>query len=433
MGRATNRVCLTVLALWVGSAAIVRAGDFPYRARIRTGEAAPGHASDRGRNDAPSGGQTTRVDVHGGPGDDYYATGQLPLGAVVEVYRHDRGGWCAIRPPDGSFSWVLEKYLSFAAGDGSQIAEVTSDRCQAHVGTALGSERDVRQVQLSVGEQVQVLERGDPWCKIAPPAGEFRWVRARYLEPLDESDDAPRGPSASPADSRRATRAAAGIEQTAGEGRDEHAREERARDTKHPRAAERSADDALHDDRPIERRLATLELELSAMVAHETNDWELGELAERAKDLAEEAEKQGDRDQAQELARRIGKFADLQKRHAQLQAELETLRPAAALSGSRTGRNERANPRTLADTRYDGVGRLQPVARRGPHTPQYALVDESGGVLAYVNPGPGVNLAAFQNREVGVNGVRNFISSIRKPLITAQRVTLLSDEGALRR
>ena len=46
------------------------------------------------------------VYVRSGPGRTFYPTDKLHTGDQVEVYRHDPGGWCAIRPPEGSFSWV---------------------------------------------------------------------------------------------------------------------------------------------------------------------------------------------------------------------------------------------------------------------------------------------------------------------------------------
>src|SRR5690606_20398078 len=39
------------------------------------------------------------VYVRSGPGQDYYPTEKLKRGEVVEVYRHDPGGWYAVRPP----------------------------------------------------------------------------------------------------------------------------------------------------------------------------------------------------------------------------------------------------------------------------------------------------------------------------------------------
>ena len=43
------------------------------------------------------------VYVRSGPGRNYYPTDKLDKGEKVEVYRHDPGGWYAIRPPRNSF------------------------------------------------------------------------------------------------------------------------------------------------------------------------------------------------------------------------------------------------------------------------------------------------------------------------------------------
>ena len=51
------------------------------------------------------------VYVRSGPGQSYYPTDKLKPGQQVEVYRHDPGGWYAIKPPEGSFTWVSGRYL----------------------------------------------------------------------------------------------------------------------------------------------------------------------------------------------------------------------------------------------------------------------------------------------------------------------------------
>ena len=51
------------------------------------------------------------VYVRSGPGQNYYPTDKLKRGDEVEVYRHDPGGWCAIRPVPGSFAWVSGRFL----------------------------------------------------------------------------------------------------------------------------------------------------------------------------------------------------------------------------------------------------------------------------------------------------------------------------------
>src|SRR5690349_13195071 len=59
--------------------------------------------------------------VQSGPGDNYYATDNLNQGDAVEVYREKPGGWLAIRPPEGSYSWVAARDLILKD---STIAEI---------------------------------------------------------------------------------------------------------------------------------------------------------------------------------------------------------------------------------------------------------------------------------------------------------------------
>ena len=98
------------------------------------------------------------VYVRSGPGENYYPTDKLKAGTEVEVYRHDPGGWFAIRPPKDSFSWVSSRHLRL---DGGNLATVTDERVAARVGSRMNDTRDVIQIRLHKGEMVEVLEPRD--------------------------------------------------------------------------------------------------------------------------------------------------------------------------------------------------------------------------------------------------------------------------------
>ncbi len=127
--------------------------------------------------------------VHSGPGSVHYATDKLDQGATVEVHRHDPGGWCAVRPTRGSFSLVPSATINVID---DQVGEVIEAGTQAWVGTRLGAvEKPLWQVKLRDGERVEILgEVSWPhpeghstiWYQIAPPAGEFRWMRISDLQ-----------------------------------------------------------------------------------------------------------------------------------------------------------------------------------------------------------------------------------------------------------
>ena len=78
-----------LFALGLSCATIAAAEDFPYTAYI---------AADK-------------TDVVAGPGHRFYATDRLSRGTKVEIYREEASGWLAIRPPDGSFSWMPAEFV----------------------------------------------------------------------------------------------------------------------------------------------------------------------------------------------------------------------------------------------------------------------------------------------------------------------------------
>ncbi len=130
-----------------------------------------------------------RAEVFSGPSSAYYPTGRVPRGMALEAYHRTADGWLGIRPPEGSFSWVpaSDAYLL----PGGRVIEITSQHAVSWIGSSLGSAKQYRwQVELRPGEQLIVLgemthrsedSREVLWYKIAPPAGEFRWIREQAI------------------------------------------------------------------------------------------------------------------------------------------------------------------------------------------------------------------------------------------------------------
>ncbi len=127
--------------------------------------------------------------VRSGPDQVHYATEQLEQGMAVQVYRHDPGGWCAIRPTQGSFSMIPESVVEIVE---QNVGRVIDEGTQAWVGTRLGAvDKPLWQIKLRQGELVEILgEVSWPnpeghstiWYQIAPPAGEFRWMHRSDLQ-----------------------------------------------------------------------------------------------------------------------------------------------------------------------------------------------------------------------------------------------------------
>ena len=127
--------------------------------------------------------------VRSGPDEVHYATEHLKAGDSVQVYRHDPGGWCAIRPTRGSFSMIPQSVVEIVE---ESIGRVVEDDTQVWVGTRLGAvEKPLWQVKLREGELIEILGEvswPDPeghsviWYQIAPPSGEFRWIHRSHLQ-----------------------------------------------------------------------------------------------------------------------------------------------------------------------------------------------------------------------------------------------------------
>lgn len=452
------RLLVATAALVCALAAPLRADDpaFPYTAYI--------NADD--------------VYVRSGPGKNYYPTSKLAYGEPVEIYRHDPGGWYAIRPPEGSFSWVSAELLQPTEDN---YAEITGDRVMSRVGSDFSDIRDVIQVRLYRGEEVEIIESkrfGDgpaaqTWCKIAPPSGEFRWVYGKFVdhEPpgsrrrgddyrqnLLIKDDRPSederytsGPD------REVAIPDAAVQQTAAQrdmARSTDDRDAEYGDLPRDRLDTRLAADRHHEmsrgDREGDARrpaasfdeppgglsfyeeIEEIDLALSLMVSEEPTVWKFDSLRGRAESLLSRAETAVERGKARRLLTRMDRFEDIRDRYTtiasvaagtdRLQRQLDDAARVQGLAGSR-GTLER---------QYDGTGRLTRVLSPKLGAPRYALLDSSGAVRYYVTPSPGVNLQHYTGREVGLSGSLGYLPDLDAQHLTAKRVQVIEGGNRLR-
>jgi uncharacterized protein YgiM (DUF1202 family) len=352
-----------------------RADDFPYIAYINSDD----------------------VYVRSGPGRDYYPTTKLSKGKPVEVYRHDPGGWLAIRPPAGSYCWVSARHLDPTEGE---LATVNSERVVARVGSEFSDVRDVIQVRLERDEEVVLIEppaSDSPWCKIEPPAGEFRWVFAQYVGRAPHTDDHRSARDEDVATSSRLTSfvPAARAEQT----------------TPDPQALA-----ALQNELERVTTLEQIDVELSQILAEDISQWSFNALEQRAQQALQTSETALERGRARVLLDKLARFEEIKQRHDAL---------SVGASGGAVASAGRQTAAPASNGRFDGVGRLAPVLANRPGGPQYALLDERGSVRSYVTPAPGVNLRPFVDQNVGVSGQRGYIPDLQKQHVSAQRITLL--------
>lgn len=402
-------LALSIMVLCPALALAAPPAEFPYKAYISAEE----------------------VYVRSGPGDDYYPTDKLKVGTQVEVYRHDPGGWFAIRPPEGSFTWVSSRFLEMRE---KGLAKVTADRVAARVGTTLSDIRDVIQVRLDKGEMVEVLETREGsdngqktiWCKIAPPAGEFRWVFGKYVDRAYPRDGIRRGPPPLEAMRVESRNIAAGGA-SAAEGSNLAAFATTGSLPPPAPSAVRLPQRQLtpgefqkeHDD---------IEVELSVMVAEEPTVWSFEGLKPRAETLLEQAHTAVERGRARVLLNKIANFEDIRQRHEQVNLMRREVDRENRQLGDLAAQHAARTPLAKTDAdRYDGSGRLARVMSNTPGAPRYALVGGDGKVQCYVTPAPGVNLQNYVGQQVGVNGVRGYMPQQQSDHVMAKHISLLDD------
>ena len=402
-----------LVALVVAVTPSVGAGQtFPYKAYVTTND----------------------VYVRSGPGEGYYATGKLKSGAEVEIYRHDPGGWCAIRPPAGSFSWVAARYLK-PGKDG--LAEVIGDRVAARVGSQINESRDTIGVRLERGETVEVLgskQIGDgdakaTWYKISPPAGDFRWIDGKLLD-SDPSAKGKRQESGESAPRTRSSRKATtppakwdpSVNEPAGGSSTSGSR----------RRAGRGPDLAWPVPPPVkpltpeqfQTELDNINTELAIMLAEDPTIWNCTELSRRADMLVEQAQTPVQRGHARVLVNRLAHADDVKRRSDALGVVTrDSLRPGGRLTDLSSAPRGNRPPGT--EDQYDGVGRLTVVHAAKLGAPRYALVDDQGEMITYITPAPGMNLRYYLGRRIGITGVRGTTAENNADLLTAKHVTML--------
>jgi hypothetical protein len=411
------------------------------------------------------------VYVRSGPGKNYYPTDKLSRGDAVEIYRHDPGGWYAIRPPRGSFSWVPARFLQPTR---DHLAVTNGDRVVSRVGSRFSDVRDVIQVRLDRGEEVEILEvktlitggQSEQWCKIAPPSGEFRWVFGKFVDeqqPLPDrrmADDRSRGVAdRESSDDDRPVRTASAVRsgryytedseppdasdddvsnvrRTSGARRDGGdgerdvaltAASDRAGDGRQNGSAHSAAKPATASPGDaFQTEIDAVDLALSSMVVEEPSVWKFDDLDRRAESALDRAQTALERGKARLLLDRIAKFEDIKRRADTVQqVEAATDRRNSQTVNVADTRPPSGLAQVEGNDRFDASGRLINVVSQRPNAPPYALVNSDRVVMAFITPAPGVNLRPFINRQIGVSGQRGFIPELNKPHITALRVSAL--------
>jgi hypothetical protein len=417
--------------------------------------------------------------LRSGPGDDFYPTERLARDDEVEVWAIDEGGWCAVRPTAGSFSWMRARDVTPESPLDDPAATpftgvVVTDGAIARIGSQLNPLRHVTQVALEAGERVRVVERVDvaegrhagEWLRIESPAGEFRWAAGEDLALPPElaavvgTPDAPAGAGlAAAGEALAAIRdAGAAVQQAVAEIDEPPPTAPAAAtpgilpsaaasrlfggwlplgtgifDTNGPAAPPAAVQGAVAQSADD---LADIDLALSLAVTGPSDQWNLAPLRERLRLAATRTTSDNERMRAQAIDARLARFEEVQGRQQSLAAgpapdpsplRLGGMWSSLAALGSRPirpgvmpgGAAAEGQPAWTPPDQVETTGRLATVISRRPDAPRWALVDDRNNVLMFVTPQTGVNLAPLVGQQVSVRGAKGYMPEYKRPYVVA--------------
>ncbi len=272
-----------------------------------------------------------------GPGVDYYETSRLFKGDRLEIYDETADGWCAVRPPIGSFSWINAQYVSLAPNG---IGTITVDGLASRIGSESGDQCHAVSAYLKKGEKVHILDRRETpentaspiWYKIAPPNGEFRWVERKSIVPIphdpsglevsesrvdqgsvDQSsaDQSSADQSSAAVGSRGAKRL--GSLNSNREAYAEYAiRQTALRSNENDRLAPSGNADSS-PEQAFRKALADLREEVSDVLTQPTEDWVFDTLLHHAGNLYEEAPSETDREKILHLSETLRRTQSIRR------------------------------------------------------------------------------------------------------------------------
>lgn len=412
--------------------------------------------------------RVSQTPVRSAPFADQYASAYLNQGEQVQVYRETRNGFLAIRPLHDSYSWVRADELELHS-DGEH-ATVRRSR----VPSWIGSFRDESvnygyTVLLNKGEVVTVLGRQEltlssgrqaqQYFKIAPPAGEFRWVHKQFIERANVQIPLTR-PSNTDLESDVVL---ASYDDTASSSTDvsgwgtanyiprwikpseflkvrmqDRVKRDRAVPARKP-DADTPFQVASFQTQPTDTKtVSELEIAISEMATRSSDSWDIGFLRDQANRLlsSSSAAQQG---AIERLIQRLDQYQKIKDEKQQIAStNLSSLPPRS------TDLNTRKLPFEEADINAAGEigsGVLSAEARRTAYTetgylvrvrstrndaPEYALVDAQGEVKVFISPQLGLNLSTYVRRHVGVFGRRGYLYRLKTQHVTVDRVVDLA-------
>jgi hypothetical protein len=128
------------------------------------------------------------VEVRSGPSPTFYATSKLRRGDKVQLVKTDKSapGWLAIKPPDGSQSWVEARFVTVQQNPSYGVIKSNPDLIGIRPASLLKGQQEqlgVESAKIEPGTQVTILGKAEwdeksttTWYPIQPPERDVRYI-----------------------------------------------------------------------------------------------------------------------------------------------------------------------------------------------------------------------------------------------------------------
>ncbi|MEO6811746.1 MAG: hypothetical protein ABI353_21765 [Isosphaeraceae bacterium] len=375
----------------------------------------------------PEHGRTTaevmaaRLEVFGGPTDAALPTGWLKRGGLVAVVGEEPGGWIAIVPPRGSFSWIADDAIQAdGRGQGRVVANNTPVRPGSNGARMPGSP----QTRLRPGDRVVLLDRpklvlrqkGEPrtYLAIEPTIEEVRYVRAEGLGPIRTE----------------------GVRTVADSGLSPPIRQASSATEPEVSISREFADAGPILDESglpvsLANRLAQIEQDHRAILRQPVETWRLGTIRQSYETLLKETT-----DSAAQAALRAR--LDRVNQQDAVAKTSATLEDVLGRSRSRDVELAEAQAQTLPANRrqarsHDAEGLLQISSKQADGQRVFALIAESGETTAYLRLPTGLAPEPYLTKRIGVRGIVRYDETLRARVITVRELERLADPPSRRR
>lgn len=324
------------------------------------------------------------VEVLDAPEPGALPTGVLGKGQKVVVVRDEPGGWLAIRPPAGSFSYIDRDAV--AAGDDGQ-ARVIAAEATVRPGRPGARLPGAGQAILERGAIVRLLDQppltagsgpsARQWLAIEPPPGELRFVAADGVEVVGASR-----PPARPVD---------------------------ALDDDPAVSPSPPLDPLLREE--IRRAEALHRATVSLPVAQ----WDLERVRSAYSDLLQRGTDDATRDYLRERLVRVERQADVARSASGFLTRLRVSR--ARDDDLRRFRQTLERVGGAAANRFVADGLLEPSSEELEGQRLYALIGKDGKLSAYLDLPAGLGVRPLIGRRVGVIGEARYLEALPVRLI----------------